>query len=106
MSKLKIRVIGYDEIVLLFGLVGIEGRVVRSPEQFKKVFKKAVKDELLGVLIIAINLPIEILDELMEFKLKHRRPFLMYLPNVFEINMDKEDYFHKKIRTLIKDIII
>ena len=44
MPEQKIHVIGYDEIVLLLGLLGIEGTILESSEQFMPTFNQLTND--------------------------------------------------------------
>ncbi|TFG07590.1 MAG: hypothetical protein EU539_04490 [Promethearchaeota archaeon] len=106
MSEKKIHVIGYDEIVLLLGLLGIDGTIIENSDQFMKKFEELTKDDSIGMIIIALDLPDEIIDFIVDFKLNKRIPFVYILPDIFKMNIQKEDAILNKIRASIKKIIM
>ena len=93
----KIHVIGYDDIVLLLGILGIEGTILENPDEFMKAFNNVIKNQSIGFIIIALNLPDDIIDYIIEFKLNNRRPFIFYLPEIFRPNIESNNIFLKKI---------
>lgn len=101
----RVHIIGYDEIVLLFGLIGIRGTILESHEDFSKEFYKLVNDSSISMLIIAIDLPKDILDEVIQFKLNNRLPFVYVLPDIFDPNIDEEDQIMNKIIKSLGKII-
>ena len=105
MSDQEIHIIGDDEIVMLFGLIGIEGTIVDNSVNFLKEFKKLIKNPSIGMVIIAIELPSDTIDYLMDFKLNIRRPFIFYLPDIFQLDIEKNNIFSNKIRESISKII-
>ena len=64
----KIHVIGYDEIVLLFGLLGIDGSTVNNKEDFIKTFEKLIKRPSIVMIIISVELPGDVLEYIVDFK--------------------------------------
>lgn len=105
MSDQEIYVIGYDEIVLLLGLLGIQGSVLENSDEFMEIFKNLINNPSIGMIIIALELPSDIIDYLIDFKLNNRRPFIFYLPDIFQLNIEKNNIFLKKISKTISNII-
>ena len=105
MPDQEIYVIGYDEIVLLLGLLGIPGAVLEKSDEFIKIFKNLIKNPSIGMIIIALELPSDIIDYLIDFKLNNRRPFVFYLPDIFQLNIEKNNVFLNKISKSVSKII-
>ncbi len=105
MNGQKIYVIGSDDTVILFGLIGIKGTVVKDPPELLAMFKELVKNPSLGMIIITLDLPQNIIEYLIEFKINNKRPFVYYLPNIFQPNIEKNDLFLNQIIKSIKKII-
>ena len=101
----KIIIIGNDDIILLMGLLGIEGYVVEKSEEFLKVLERVIKDSSVGVILIGVELSKEISDYLIEYKLNNKRPFLFILPDVFKQNLEEIDPIILKIQDSIGEII-
>jgi vacuolar-type H+-ATPase subunit F/Vma7 len=101
----KIHVIGYDEIVSLFGLLGIEGTVVNNKEDFIKIFEKLVKRPSIVMIIINMELPDDIFEYIMDFKTSNRIPFIYLLPDIFHPDIKYHDKIFDKIHELIEEII-
>jgi len=105
MPEQKIHIIGYDEIVLLFGLLGINGTIVEETNKFTEKFQDLIKNPSIGMIIIAMELPDEIVDYLIDYKLNNRKPFVFQLPDIFKADIEEEDAFLKRIHDSIKKII-
>jgi len=105
MPDKEILVIGYDEVVLLLGLLGIEGIVLNNPDKFLKTFNNIIKKPSIGMVIVALDLPDDIVDFLIDFKLNNRRPFIFYLPDIFKPNIENETIFLKRISESLSEII-
>jgi len=105
MPDQKIHVLGYEEIVLLFGLLGIEGTIVENSEDFLKVFNNLRKRPSIGMLIISMDLPNDIIDFLIEFKITNRIPYIYLLPDIFQKDIFKQDKLLKEIYDSIEEII-
>ena len=105
MTDEKIHVIGYDEVVSLFGLLGIEGTNVNNRDEFIKIFENLIKRPLIVMIIINMELPDEILEYIMEFKLNNRIPFIYLLPDIFQPDIKNHDKIFDKIHELIEEII-
>ncbi|MFW5895738.1 MAG: V-type ATP synthase subunit F [archaeon] len=105
MTELDIHVIGHDDIVLLLGIIGIKGTIVENPNNFLNKFNELANDPKIGLIIIALDLPSDIMDSIIDYKLNHRRPVIFYLPNVLQPNVEEKDLFHRKIIKSIGQIV-
>ncbi len=105
MSDKKIHVLGYDEVVLLFGLLGIEGTIIEHNEDFLKIFKNLIKKTSVALIIICMDLSDEILEFLSDFKINNRTPFVYLLPDIFQQDIKNQDKIFNKIHELIEEII-
>lgn len=101
----KVHVIGNEDIVLMFSLLGIDGTVIKNNENFLEVFNLLQNKSEIGMIIITINLSTEIFDFLIDFKLDNRKPLIHLLPDIFQENFEKNDVFLNKIYDSIGDII-
>jgi len=102
----KIHVIGSDEIVILLGLIGIEGTVIEDNNEFFSIFNKLKRNTSIGMIIISIPLTNDLVDFVIDFKLNNRTPFIFCLPDIFQVNIENEDPFYKKILDSIGKIIM
>ena len=105
MVDAKIHVLGYDEIVNLFGLLGISGTVVKHKDDFLRTFQNVIKRRSIVMIIINMELPDDILDYLIDFKTNNRTPFLYILPDIFNLDIKNHDKIFDIIHELIEDII-
>ena len=105
MPDQEIYVIGYDEIVLLLGLLGIKGSVLDNIADFMKIFKSLITNPSIGMIIVALELPTDIIDYLIDFKLNNRKPFIFYLADIFRLDIEKNNVFRNKIIESISKII-
>ncbi|MFW9998692.1 MAG: V-type ATP synthase subunit F [Candidatus Hodarchaeota archaeon] len=105
MEVQKIHIIGEDEIVILLGLLGIEGTVVRNEEEFLQKFLDLIKIESIGILLVSIPLRDDIIDFLLDFKKANKKPFVFILPDIFETNIEKGDIIFNKIQDALGDIV-
>ncbi|MHA1804713.1 MAG: V-type ATP synthase subunit F [Promethearchaeota archaeon] len=105
MSEKDIYIIGDPEIVRLFGLLGIEGTELENPKNFIKIFNEIIKDKSIGMIFIALDLSTDEINFLMDFKLNNLSPLIVYLPNIFETEIDKTDIFYRNILDSIYKII-
>ncbi len=101
----KVHVIGNEDIVLMFSLLGIDGTVIKNNENFLEVFNLLQNKSEIGMIIITINLSTEIFDFLIDFKLDNRKPLIHLLPDIFQENFEKNDVFLNKIYDSIGDTI-
>jgi len=105
MPEQKIHVIGNDEIVLLLGLLGIDGTILESSEQFMPIFNQLIDNPSIGMIIIGLDLNEEIINYLVDFKLNNRIPLVYLLPDIFKTDVDDMDIFLNIIRNSIGKII-
>lgn len=105
MVNQEVYIIGDEDIVLMFGLLGLNGIVVEYQEEFLKSFNKLIKRPRLGMVIIALPLSTELVDYLLDFKLNNKKPFIFILPDVFRPNVETDDHVLNKISEAISDII-
>ncbi len=105
MPDKKIHVLGYDEIVLMFGLLGIDGTIIEHNEDFLKIFKNLIKKTSVAMIIIYIDMTDEILEFLTDFKINNRTPFVYLLPDIFQQDIKNQDKIFNKIHELIEEII-
>lgn len=105
MSEQKIHVLGYDYIVSMLGLLGIEGTVIKESDDFQKEFSDLIKKPTIDMIIISLKLPSEIEDFLLNFKLNKRKPFIFYLPEIFNLDVIPKDLFLDKIYESIGKIL-
>ncbi len=101
----KIHVLGDEDIVLMFGLLGIEGTVVNKSENFLTVFNPLLNKPEIEIIIIGLNLPAEIIDFLIDFKLNSGKPLIHFLPNIYQENINNDYIFRQKIYDAIGDIV-
>jgi vacuolar-type H+-ATPase subunit F/Vma7 len=104
MFNKEIYVIGDEDIVLMLGLLGIEGTIIENREDFLKVFNDLVTHPKIGMILITIRLSDEIIDFLLDFKLNNKEPFIFILPDVFQPNIERSDVLLSKISNAISDI--
>ncbi|MBN1215934.1 MAG: hypothetical protein JXA99_10910 [Candidatus Lokiarchaeota archaeon] len=100
MSKkelLKIHVIGEDEIIILFALLGIDGTTISSHKEFMGNFNKLVENPSIGMIIISFDLPVDIINYLINFKLTNARPFIYIMPKIFQNELDNKSPLFRKI---------
>ncbi len=101
----KVFVLGEADTVLIFGLLGIDGIIIKDNEDFLKNFKDLIKSPDIGMIIIGMMLIEESIDYLLDFKLNNRKPFIFFLPDIFNPNIENDDIILNKINDAIGDII-
>ena len=52
----KVHVLGDDDIVLMLGLLGIQGTIIETGDSFLEIFNNLIKDTSIGMVIIALQL--------------------------------------------------
>ncbi|MHA1294105.1 MAG: V-type ATP synthase subunit F [Promethearchaeota archaeon] len=105
MTNQKIFIIGSEEIVILAGLLGIEGIILNENDDVLKIFKNIIKDTSIGLIIISLNLSNEVFNYLIDYKNNNQRPFVYILPDIFQPDIDKNDLLLQKTLDFIKKII-
>lgn len=101
----KVHVLGDDDIVLMLGLLGIEGTVIETGDSFLDKFKILIKNTSIGMIIIGLQLSPADYDFLLNFKLINKSPLIFILPDVFILDVDKGDVMKNKIFEAIGNII-
>lgn len=105
MPEQKIYVIGEEEIILMMGLLGIEGTILNKPEEFLNEFNRLKEDPSIGMIIIAMDLLDADIQILIEYKLSNKIPLVFILPNVFKSKQEEKTVFIKEILKSIGRII-
>lgn len=105
MTDQKIYAIGFEEFILMMGLLGIEGHIIENPNEFQELFNKLIKDENIGMIIISLNLSEDDIQYLIEFKLNNIKPFVFYLPDILGRASDDQNVILSKILKSIGKII-
>ncbi|MFW9896535.1 MAG: V-type ATP synthase subunit F [Candidatus Thorarchaeota archaeon] len=105
MTGQKIHILGEEDIVLLFGLLGIDGTIIENSEDFLKTFDSLIKESSIGMIIIFMELPDETIDYILDFKISNKTPFVYLIPNIFQSNIEDRDIFYNKIYESIEQII-
>ena len=105
MVEQEVYIIGEEDIVLMFGLLGLNGIIVENQEELLNNFNKLIKRPRLGMIIIALPLSNESMEYLLDFKLNNRKPFIFILPDIFRPNIEMDGYILNKIFDAINDII-
>lgn len=101
----KIYVVGEEEIIILMGLLGIEGSILHKREDFLGEFNKLKQDSSIGMIVIAMDLLDDDIKMLMEHKLSKSKPFIFYVPNIFKSTLEEQSFFFKEINKSIRRII-
>ena len=86
-----------DEILILMNLLGIKGTVLETPNEFMEKFDELKEDSSINVILISMDLPDEIIEDLIDFKLNNTTPFIYLMPDLFEEDLDEKSTFLKKV---------
>jgi vacuolar-type H+-ATPase subunit F/Vma7 len=105
MPDKTMHIIGYDEMIYLFGLLGIPGTVLQDPSQFKEKFDKIKNDPSVEMIAISMDLPEKLIDFITEFKLNNTSPFVFYMPKVFQRDIEQAGAVLDKLFESILKII-
>lgn len=105
MADQEVVIIGSEEHVLMLAMLGIEGITVEKGEEFLKIFRDLIKKPSIGMILIALELPKDIVNYLIDFKINNRRPFIFIMPDLFKTEIDKEDLVLNRILDAVSDII-
>ncbi len=106
MVNQKIHILGEEDLVVMLGLLGIEGTIINSGDDFMIEFKELIKRPSIGMIIIAIPLPDDIINFIINFKLNNRIPFIFILPDIFHPHIEEEGQVINKILESIGDVVI
>lgn len=105
MTEQRIYILGYDEIVIMLGLLGIDGTIVKESQDILKEIKKLIADQTISILVIAFDLSDKIIDFIIDFKLNNRKPIIFYLEDIFKYQEGKTDVLLSKILDSIGNIV-
>ena len=78
---MKFYVIGDEETVLGFQLVGIEGKAVHSPEETRESLENAFKEEGLGIIIITERVASTVRSLVDQYIYKTTFPLIIEIPD-------------------------
>lgn len=106
MVEQKIHILGEEDLVVLLGLLGLEGTIINSEDEFKTEFNNLIKDPTIGMIVISVPLNDEMINFLIDFKLNNRIPFIFILPDVFQPQIDEEGKIVNKILEAIREIVL
>jgi len=100
MTNQKIYVLGNDDMVIMFGLIGIEGKIIENSEDLITLFEDLITDKSIGMIIITLDLTEDQMAYFFNFKLNNKSPFIYITPNIFD-----EDAENKLFLNKYKDIL-
>jgi len=106
MFNQKIHILGEEDLVVMLGLLGLEGTIIKSENNFIEEFNILIKKPSIGMIIIAMPLYDELINYLINFKLNNNKPFIFILPEVFQPHIELEGKIVNKILEAIGEIII
>jgi vacuolar-type H+-ATPase subunit F/Vma7 len=75
-------VIGSEEIVIGFGLVGVPGTVVRTPDEARAAFAAATTSTAARILVVTEQVSAMIPAEVMEWQMGGAYPLLVEIPGI------------------------
>ena len=102
----KIHILGEENLVILLGLLGLEGTIINSEDEFIEEFNNLLKNPSIGMIVISMHLTDEILNFLLNFKLNNNKPFIFILPDVFQQHIDEQGQVINKILDAIGEIVL
>ncbi|HUS57615.1 MAG TPA: V-type ATP synthase subunit F [Planctomycetota bacterium] len=77
---MKYHVIADEDTVLGFHYAGIEGTVVESPEQARRVFREKVADAAVGIIIMTERAAETVGGEVQQIMYQSARPVIVQIP--------------------------
>jgi vacuolar-type H+-ATPase subunit F/Vma7 len=105
MTDQTIHVLGQEDLVVMLGLLGIEGTIINSREDFISKFNELIKKSSIGMIIIAMPLHDDLVNFLLNFKLNNRTPFIFILPDIFQPHIEEQGQVINKILDAIGDVV-
>jgi vacuolar-type H+-ATPase subunit F/Vma7 len=105
MTDQTIHVLGQEDLVVMLGLLGIEGTIINSGDDFVSKFNELTKKSSIGMIIIAMPLHDDLINFLLNFKLNNRTPFIFILPDIFQPHIEEEGQVINKILDAIGDVV-
>lgn len=92
----RIFVLAEEEIVILFGLLGIKGIILENPLEFYIEFEKVIQDPQVELIIISENIFEQNLQLLLDFKVSRNKPIIIEVPNFIK-KEKREDLIRKLV---------
>jgi V/A-type H+-transporting ATPase subunit F len=77
---MKVLVIGHQEAVLGFSLVGVEGRVVSSPTEVNQALDEAFSMTGIGIILVTQTVAKLIMPRMDQLKLRSTIPLVIEIP--------------------------
>ncbi|MBC7236273.1 MAG: V-type ATP synthase subunit F [Chloroflexi bacterium] len=77
---MKAYVLGNENCILGFSLVGIEGQIVRSPEELSAALNACLQDEAIGLLLISADVAVHLRERIDQLKVGSLRPLVVEIP--------------------------
>ena len=105
MLNKDIHILGVEDLVILLGLLGLEGTIINSEENFIKEFNDLIRKPSIDMVVIAMPLNDELTKFLINFKLNNKDPFIFILPDVFQPHIEEEGKIVDKILEAIGSIV-
>lgn len=78
---MKYFIIGDEDAVLGFGMVGVQGRIVRTAAEAHECFNQALSDREIGIVIITEGIAELIRPEVDRFLFSEQFPLIVEIPN-------------------------
>jgi len=78
---MKYFIIGDEDAVLGFGMVGVQGRIVRTAAEAHESFNQALSDREIGIVIITEGIAELIRPEVDRFLFSEQFPLIVEIPN-------------------------
>ncbi|TFG17984.1 MAG: hypothetical protein EU531_01730 [Promethearchaeota archaeon] len=103
MVNQKVYILGNDDMVIMFGLIGIEGMIIDNSEDLITIFEDLISDKSIGMIIITIELNEAQISYFLNFKLNNKRPFVYIIPTIFNEEAE-EEVFLKKYKDILEPV--
>jgi V/A-type H+-transporting ATPase subunit F len=78
---MKYFIIGDEDAVLGFGLVGVEGRTARSPQEAQEAFSGALEDKEVGIVLITERIAELIRPQVDRYVFSRSFPLIVEIPD-------------------------
>lgn len=95
-----------DEILILMNLLGIEGTLLETKSNFMDKFNDLTEDSMISILLISMDLPDKIMEEIIDFKLNSTTPFIYLMPDLFKERWDEKSIILKKVYKQAKKLLM
>jgi len=78
---MKYSIIGDEDAVLSFGMVGVPGRVATNPEEAENVFQEILEDKEVGIIIVTENVADMMRPTVNKYLLTVSFPLIVEIPD-------------------------